>query len=76
MLQLLYPIPNEFFNQLSFKRRHKMSASLRSIKNASKRVNVAARRIAAETGGLAYWGAKDSIRGAIVRPIKPKAEKP
>jgi len=53
-----------------------MAKSLSSIKNASVRVNVAARRIAAETGGLGYWGAKDSLRAAIVRPIKPKAEKP
>ena len=53
-----------------------MTKSLRSIKTAKKRVNVAATRIASESGGLGYWGAKDSLRGAIVRPIEPKAEKP
>jgi len=53
-----------------------MAKSLRSIKSASKRATVAARRIASESKGLGYWGAKDSLRGAIVRPIEPKAEKP
>ena len=48
----------------------KMAKSLRSIKTESKRATVAARRIASESKGLGYWGAKDSLRGAIVRPIK------